>query len=150
MTVQRIVFRGFPFLTALAGAALLTGCPGSLDPTVEECFNNGTCGSATGTGGTGAGGTGGAGGSGGAAGPCDAPTMVFNKLYGTGAAAITCTTVGCHASETTQGMLDMTTNFPQGYFDVPGSGPGCGDYLVIDTQNPQESLLYLKMFATSA
>lgn len=119
------------FATLFGAAALLTACPGGMTQEDKDYFAE-VMGEGGGTGG-------GGNGSGGAAASCDAPSVVFQT---------SCVGTGCHGSTNSAAALDLTVSDPfTAYKDKAGSAESvCGEHQVIDSANPEQSLLYSKMF----
>jgi hypothetical protein len=160
----------FISIHAVGAAVLFAGCAGQLTDAEKELFGRGIdatggvggsidtggAGGSANTGGTGGatGGTGGAtGGTGGATGgaagtgggtldPCMAPLTVAK-----------CSLSGCHGGVTTSANLDLsaaTINAPQSLVDKANKGEtngGCsaGVAKLIDSQKPEQSLIYTKV-----
>jgi hypothetical protein len=114
------------FMTCLIAvpclALLAAGCPGSLTTEEKQAFG-------------GVLGDGGPGGSG----PCDAPSTVFQT---------SCATTGCHNASSMMGALDLSVADPfPALKDKTGDPAGeCSAQLLIDSANPENSLMYTKMF----
>jgi hypothetical protein len=152
---------------AVGAAVLFAGCAGQLTDAEKELFGRGidatggaggaggsidtggvggsgdTGGTGGATGGTGGTGTGGAAGTGGGAlDPCMAPLMTAK-----------CSLSGCHGGVTTSAGLDLSTatiNAPQSLVDKANKGEanqGCaaGFGKLIDSQRPEQSLIYTKV-----
>jgi hypothetical protein len=122
------------------------GAGGTIDTGGAGGVGGGTGGATGGTGGA-TGGTGGASGAGGTGGgmldPCMGPLMTSK-----------CSLSGCHASTVMSAGLDLSAAViaaPQSLVDKPNKGmtPGCtaGSSKIIDSQNPAQSLLYIKVTA---
>lgn len=106
-------------LTAIAGASLLmVACPGSLTDD-EKSALEGALGGEPGGGAT-----------------CDAPTEVFEANC-----------ISCHDSSTNQGELNLEGDPFAALKDKKGWADGeCAEHSLIDSQNPEASLLYTKVF----
>ena len=160
---------------AVGAMVLLAGCAGQLTDAEKELFGRGYdatggaggAGGSIGTGGAGGsgdtGGTGGAtGGAGGATGGVGGATGGAGGSAGTGGGALDpcmaplmsakCSLSGCHGGVVTSAGLDLsaaTINAPQSLVDKMNRGEmgGCGANVgkLIDSQRPEQSLIYTKV-----
>ena len=128
-----------PLITLILGFALVTvlsGCPGTLD-NVDLFLNDGAVATSSDAGALG---------NPDAVGPdpCD---YVFADIISSNAS---CAAVGCHGGDTPSQDLDLVATTPAELInrlsDLPAS-QACAGEVLIDTANPENSLLYTKLLA---
>lgn len=130
-------FGGAAGQTGTAGAAGASGGSGNAGSANAGSANAGSANAGGGAGG--AGGGGGPVGGGGGGEVCDA----FNTIL-----LERCGTAGCHSEGVGQGAFAASEDVVEDFIDAPSTKGAACDQVFIDSTNPEDSLIYTRLFGT--